>query len=118
MSAVRARTLAMALAVLAAAPAGAAEFDIPWFEANPAARAQWLRACRDDARIARDPRCGNAEIAENRAHARQLGARSGVRSGQLPPAFETPMLLDAARIACAKPPAERGLLGRYCPRGS
>jgi hypothetical protein len=108
----------MALAVLAAAPAGAAEFDIPWFEANPAARAQWLRACRDDARIARDPRCGNAEIAENRAHARQLGARSGVRSGQLPPAFETPMLLDAARIACAKPPAERGLLGRYCPRGS
>jgi hypothetical protein len=114
----RAASLTLALSLLAALPAAAAEFDIPWFEANPTARAQWLRACRDDTRIARDARCGNAEIAENRVHARRLGAQSGVRSGQLPPAFETPMLLDAARVACAKPPAERGLLGRCCPRGS
>ena len=114
----RAVSLALALSFLTAVPASAAEFDIPWFEANPSARAHWLRACRDDTRIARDARCGNAEIAENRVHARRLGAQSGVRSGQLPPAFETPMLLDAARAACAKPPAERGLLGRYCQRGS
>lgn len=114
MSAVRARTLALALAVLAAAPAGAAEFDIAWFEANPAARAQWLRACRDDTRIARDARCGNAEIAENRAHARQLGARSGIRSGQLPPEFETPRFLREAERACKRPPAARGLFAEYC----
>lgn len=117
MSAVRARTLALALAVLASAPAGAAEFDVPWFETNPAARAQWLRACRDDARIARDPRCGNAEIAENRAHARQLGARSGVRSGQLPPEIETPRVLEAARRACSKPRSEWGLFAPYCQQG-
>ena len=109
----RARTLALALAVLATAQAGAAEFDIPWFEANPAARAPWLRACRDDARIARDARCGNAEIAENRVHARQLGARSG----HLPPEIETPRVLEAARRACSKPRSEWGLFAPYCQQG-
>jgi len=115
-----ARTAILALALFATVPAAppshAAEFDIPWFEANPAARAQWLRACRDDARLARDPNCGNAEIAENRAHARQLGARSGIRSGQLPLGIETPRVLEAARRACSRPPAEWGLFTPYCQR--
>lgn len=113
----RARTLALTLALLVSSPTGAAEFDIAWFEANPTARAQWLRACRDDARIARDPRCGNAEIAENRVHARQLGARSGIRSGQLPPEIETPRVLEAARRACSKPRSEWGLFAPYCQQG-
>jgi len=56
-----------------------------------------VMTCRDDARLARDSRCGNAEIAENRAHAGRLSARSDIRSGQILPAFEMPILLDAAR---------------------
>lgn len=116
-AAAAAAALAAALAVTPAGPARSAEFDIPWFEANPAARAQWLRACRDDARLARGARCGNAEIAENRAHARELGARAGIRSGQLPGGMETPRVLDAARRACAKPPSEWGLFATYCQQG-
>lgn len=113
-----ARIFAVIALAATVASAEAADFDIAWFEANPQARAQWLRSCRSDVRLARDPRCGNAEKAEDAAYARRLGARSGIRPGQLPPEFETPMLLNAARRACARPPAQRGLFARYCPNGT
>ena len=110
------RAIFAAALVLAAPVAHAAEHDVAWFEARPAVREQWLRSCRGDARIALDPRCGNAEAAETRAYARRQARKSGIAPGVLPREFETPLILDAARIACARPPAERGMLGAYCRR--
>ena len=109
--------LAVALAAGAlAAPARAAEYDIPWFSANPAARQHWLRACTADHRLARDLRCANAQSAESLDYSRRLARRGGVTGGGLPPAFQTPLLRDAERMACARPEAERGLLAGNCRR--
>ncbi|UZO91796.1 EexN family lipoprotein [Roseomonas mucosa] len=59
---------ALAILLLLAAPAAsAAEFDIPWFQKNPAERQAWLRLCRDDARLARRAECDNAKAAEVRS---------------------------------------------------
>lgn len=98
-------------------PAVAAEFDIPWFEAHLAQRRAWLRACGDDQRVARDPRCANAERAESRAYAQRLARRGGGgRGGALPPGFDTPLARDALGIACARPLVRDGLLERRCGR--
>lgn len=94
--------------LLAAAPAAAQ--DIPWFEANPSERQAVLRRCHDDHRIARTATCANAETAETRAYARRLG-----RSLRYPDP-PSPMVIEAAKRACARPPSERGLLGSYCNR--
>ncbi|WP_426960344.1 EexN family lipoprotein [Muricoccus radiodurans] len=62
--------LALALALLGT-PAAAQSYDVPWFQANPRARAQILRLCADDATRNRTPACENARAAE--ARGRGLG---------------------------------------------
>ena len=105
----------LALLLLAApAVAPAAEHDIPWFEANPLARQEWLHRCGNDFRLARSPICGNAEKAEQRAYAKRLARQSGLRS--LPPEFLTPAVRGAIREGCRRPVAERGLVAPYCGR--
>lgn len=92
--------LALAAALLAAAPSGAAQFDVDWFSRNPGERRAWLRACQGDRRVDRTI-CDNAERAEALDYARRLGPPGGGGGAPLPPAFETPLFLDAARRACA-----------------
>jgi hypothetical protein len=102
-------------ALVVAAPAAAEQFDIPWFEANAGQRAAWTRDCRNDYRLS--PRiCANAEAAESRAYAARLRARSDAVAGSLPPTLNTPLMQDTLKIACAQPPQDRGMLGRYCRR--
>ena len=62
-------------AMLFAAPALAAEYDVPWYQARPMERTRDLRLCRQDAGLVDTRRCRNAETAETRAYARRL--RSG-----------------------------------------
>jgi hypothetical protein len=71
-----ARSVVLALlAVLAAAPAARAEdwfeHSIPWYERNPRERAEALRRCQSDHRIARNPACSNAEAAQTKDWARR-----------------------------------------------
>lgn len=109
-----ARLAALLAAALAAAPSAAAEFDIPWFDANPSARRETLRTCANDARADRRV-CENAERAESKDYARRLARRSGVR-GALPDEFQTPLVRDAIKAACARPPRDRGLYAAQCGR--
>ncbi len=53
--------------------------DIPWYMANPAARAATINLCRTDHRFARDVDCLNAETAEDR-----LYGQRAAKAGQLP----------------------------------
>ncbi|TCZ55791.1 hypothetical protein EXY23_20905 [Roseicella aquatilis] len=84
--------------------------DIPRFEAHPAERAALLRRCHDDHRLARTSMCANVEAAETRAYAKRLQRQSGEPD---PP---SPMVMQAAKRACARPPSQRGPLGAYCGR--
>lgn len=59
------RALALGLALLAS-PATAEPLDVPWFQRNPAARAEWLRRCANDARLNQSGECANARAAETR----------------------------------------------------
>lgn len=54
------------LVALAAAPAAAEPYDVPWFLANPRAHAEWLRQCSNDARLGRTAECDNARAAQLR----------------------------------------------------
>jgi hypothetical protein len=58
--------LLAALATLAAAPAAAEPYDVPWFLANPRAHNEWLRQCMNDARLGRTAECDNARAAQLR----------------------------------------------------
>lgn len=49
-----------------------ADFDIPYFQANPQVREQTIRRCREDYRLARTPECMNAEAAATRSLGRPL----------------------------------------------
>ena len=49
-----------------------ADFDIPYFLANPAVHAETLRRCHNDARLAMTPECENAERAGTRRIGRPL----------------------------------------------
>lgn len=73
------RALPLAVLALTALPsladAAAARRDVPWYMAQPAARAATLAACRNDLSHARDPDCANAEMAETRLWAKR--ARDG-----------------------------------------
>jgi hypothetical protein len=49
-----------------------ADFDIPYFQANPQVREETIRRCRDDYRLAQTPECMNAEAAATRSLGRPL----------------------------------------------
>lgn len=107
------RRLALAMLLLTATVAMAAEHDIPWFQAHPAEREIWLQKCRDDMRLGQDPVCGNAQKAEDRERAKKIAPSSPI------PDFdptESPLMQRAIKSACQRPPAERGMLGQYCGR--
>ncbi|RYZ15189.1 MAG: hypothetical protein EOO70_07120 [Myxococcaceae bacterium] len=59
------RALVFGLALLAC-PAVAETYDVPWFQQNSRARADWLRRCGDDARLSRTDECANARAADTR----------------------------------------------------
>ncbi|MBB5696056.1 EexN family lipoprotein [Muricoccus pecuniae] len=52
--------------VLLAQPAVAEPYDVPWFQQNPSARADWLKRCGNDARLSRTDECANARAAQTR----------------------------------------------------
>jgi hypothetical protein len=49
-----------------------ADFDIPWYQANPAARRDALVRCHNDQRLADTPECRNAELAGTREFYKQF----------------------------------------------
>ncbi|UEM08126.1 EexN family lipoprotein (plasmid) [Skermanella rosea] len=53
-------------AQLGGAAVPVAEYDIPWFQANPAALREMLTRCHADHRLAQTPECQNAEAAATR----------------------------------------------------
>src|SRR3954471_23725939 len=59
-------------AVLPVAVLPVADFDIPYFQANPQVREETIRRCRDDYRLAQTPECMNAEAAATRSLGRPL----------------------------------------------
>ena len=100
------RALILTAALIAATPAVAQ--DVPWFEAHPAERRAVLEQCHDDHRLARRPVCANAETAETRAYAKRL--QRALNEPEPP----SDLVIRAARRACARPPAERGLFSEWC----
>ena len=63
--------------------------DIPWYMANPAARAATINLCRTDHRFARDVDCLNAETAEDR-----LYGQRAARAGQVSPGRSRSSVFD------------------------
>lgn len=51
-----------------------ADFDIPYFLANPEVHTETLRRCHNDVRLATTPECENAELAGTRRIGRPLTA--------------------------------------------
>jgi hypothetical protein len=49
-----------------------ADFDIPYFLANPEIHAETLRRCHNDVRLAMTPECENAELAGTRRIGRPI----------------------------------------------
>lgn len=63
---------ALLMALGLSSPTLVAEHDIPWFVDRPEIRAETLRKCHDDVRLARTPMCRNAEKAGSRSIGRPL----------------------------------------------
>jgi hypothetical protein len=78
-------------------PTLVAEHDIPWFVERPQVRAETLRRCHDDIRLARTDICRNAEKAGSRTIGQPLApqAEGPHRQQPAPPAApESPSILN------------------------
>ena len=66
-----------------------ADFDIPYFLANPEVHEEMLRRCHNDARLAMTPECENAELAGTRRIGRPLPPKvKKVKPAPLPKASD------------------------------
>jgi hypothetical protein len=75
---------------LGSAAVPVAEFDIPYFLANPKVHEETLRRCHNDVRLAMTPECENAELAGTRRIGRPLSPQSLKDSPFLRPINPTP----------------------------
>jgi hypothetical protein len=62
-----------------------ADFDIPYFLANPEIHEETLRRCHNDVRLAMTPECENAELAGTRRIGRPLSPRTKQTTRPAPP---------------------------------
>jgi hypothetical protein len=67
-----------------------ADFDIPYFLANPKVHEETLRRCHNDARLAATPECENAELAGTRRIGRPLSPRTKQKKPATPPPVPSP----------------------------
>ena len=68
-----------------------ADFDIPYFLANPKVHEEMLRRCHNDVRMAVTPECENAERAGTRRIGRPLPRNFGKDFGKIPPTKQPPL---------------------------
>ena len=67
-----------------------ADFDIPYFLANPKVHEEMLRRCHNDVRMAATPECENAELAGTRRMGRPLTPRTKQKKPTIPPPASLP----------------------------
>ena len=67
-----------------------ADFDIPYFLANPKVHEEMLRRCHNDVRMAATPECENAELAGTRRMGRPLTPRTKQEKPAAPPPASLP----------------------------
>lgn len=67
-----------------------ADFDIPYFLANPKVHEETLRRCHNDVRLAATPECENAERAGTRRIGRPLSPRTKQKKPAIPPPVPLP----------------------------
>ena len=79
-----AASLVLALG-LGGAAVPVADFDIPYFLANPTVHEEMLRRCHNDVRMAATPECENAELAGTRRLGRSLSPMTKQKKPAIPP---------------------------------
>ncbi|GEO42159.1 hypothetical protein SAE02_63070 [Skermanella aerolata] len=68
-----------------------ADFDIPYFLANPKVHEEMLRRCHNDERLAMTLECENAERAGTRRIGRPLPRNFGKDFGKIPSTKQPPL---------------------------